>query len=95
MAANAPGSRRLHLRTTPLEGRVLASVRDEGCGLPTDAGRPFQPFYTTKAKGLGLGLSICRSIANAHGGKLWAAPHAERGAVFLFELPVATAKDYP
>ena len=95
MAANAPGSRWLHLRTTLLEGRVLASVRDEGCGLPADAELPFQPFYTTKAQGLGLGLSICRSIANAHSGKLWAAPHAERGAVFLFELPVATAKDYP
>ena len=42
-----------------------------------------------------LGLPLCRPIAEAHGGKLWAEPHAERGAVFLFELPVATAKDHP
>ena len=65
-------------------------MRDEGHGLPaTDVARLFQPFYTTKAHGLGLGLPICRSIVEAHHGQLWAEPHPERGAVFTFEVPVA------
>jgi signal transduction histidine kinase len=89
MAANAPGARRLHLQTLLHQGRVRASVRDEGGGLPADAERLFQPFYTTKPQGLGLGLAICRSIVAAHRGRLWAEPHPERGAVFHFELPVA------
>ena len=88
MAANAPGTRRLHLQTRLHEGRVRASVRDEGGGLPADVERLFQPFYTTKTQGLGLGLAICRSIVAAHHGRLWAEPHPERGAVFHFELPV-------
>jgi two-component system, LuxR family, sensor kinase FixL len=89
MAANAPGTRRLHLQTTLQRGWVRASVRDEGGGLPADVERLFQPFYTTKAQGLGLGLAICRSIVAAHDGRLWAEPHSERGAIFHFELPVA------
>ena len=68
---------------------MLASVRDEGCGLPADTERLFEPFYTTKPQGLGMGLAICRSIAAAHDGRLWAEPEPERGAVFHFELPVA------
>ncbi len=71
---------------------VRAAVRDEGSGLPADVERLFQPFHTTKTQGLGLGLTICRSIINAHHGRLWAEPHPERGAVFQFELPVAEAK---
>jgi len=95
MAANSPGTRRLHIRTMLREGRALTSIRDEGCGLPADVERIFRPFYTTKAQGLGLGLTICRSIVGAHGGKLWASPHSERGAVFHFELPLAGPKDKP
>jgi signal transduction histidine kinase len=68
---------------------VVASVRDEGQGLPQEPERIFQPFYTTKPQGLGLGLPICRSIVEAHGGRLWAESHPERGAVLQFELPVA------
>jgi len=90
MAANAPGSRRLHLRTTLHLAHVRASVRDEGEGLPADVERLFQPLYTTKPQGLGLGLAICRSIVGAHGGRLWAERHPERGAVFCFKLPVAS-----
>jgi two-component system, LuxR family, sensor kinase FixL len=89
MAANAPGARRLNLQTRFHEGQVRATVRDEGNGLPADPERLFQPFYTTKTQGLGLGLSICRSIVAAHHGRLWAEPHPERGAVFHFELPMA------
>ena len=89
MAANPPGQRRLHIQTTRHAGRVRASVRDEGGGLPDDVQRLFQPFYTTKPQGLGLGLAICRSIVTAHHGRLWAEPHIERGAVFHFELPLA------
>ncbi len=88
MASNAPGARRLHLVTTWHEGLVRASVRDEGDGLATAPEHLFQPFYTTKPHGLGLGLPICRSIMAAHQGRLWAEPHPERGAVFHFELPV-------
>ena len=89
MAGNAPRTRRLRLTTTRQQRTVRASVRDEGPGLPADVERLFQPFYTTKAHGLGMGLAICRSIIDAHHGRLWAEPHAERGAVFYFEMPVA------
>jgi PAS domain S-box-containing protein len=93
MAANAPGTRRLHLQTQLHQGHVRASVRDEGSGLPTNVERLFQPFYTTKPHGLGLGLSICRSIVAAHDGRLWAEPHPKRGAVFHFELPAAASPE--
>jgi C4-dicarboxylate-specific signal transduction histidine kinase len=95
MADNAPDARRLHLQTVVHDGRVRASVRDEGQGLPEDPERLFQPFYTTKDQGLGLGLAICWSIIAAHHGRLWAEPNAGRGAVFHFELPVAGSPDSP
>lgn len=95
MAANAPGARRLHLQTQFHHDRVRASVRDEGIGLSADAERLFQPFYTTKTQGLGLGLSICRSIAAAHHGQLWAEPHPTRGAMFHLELPAAGEVNKP
>jgi two-component system, LuxR family, sensor kinase FixL len=93
MATNPPGARRLHLQTMLYQGRVRVSVRDEGSGLPADVERLFQPFYTTKPHGLGMGLAICRSLVAAHHGRLWAEPHPERGAVFHFELPVAETRD--
>ncbi len=89
MAGNDPATRRIHIQTMLQEGRVRASVRDEGAGLPGDVERIFQPFYTNKPQGLGMGLAICRSIINAHHGQLWAEPHSERGAVFFFDLPIA------
>ncbi|MCX6927016.1 MAG: ATP-binding protein, partial [Verrucomicrobia bacterium] len=92
MADNPPGHRRLHVQTIRHENCVRASVRDEGGGLPGDVQRLFQPFYTTKPQGLGLGLAICRSIVAAHDGRLWAERHPERGAVFCFELPVGEGK---
>jgi PAS domain S-box-containing protein len=69
---------------------VVVEVRDSGTGLdPESAERVFEAFYTTKTEGVGIGLSISRSIIEAHGGRLWAGPNEPRGAVFRFSLPVA------
>ncbi len=67
---------------------VLVAVRDSGPGLtPQSLERLFDAFYTTKTGGMGMGLSICRSIIEAHSGKVWAAADATRGAIFQFILP--------
>jgi PAS domain S-box-containing protein len=69
-------------------GGVLVTVRDSGSGLtPAILEHLFETFYTTKASGLGLGLSICRSIVEAHGGRLWAHANMPRGAIFRFTVP--------
>ena len=69
---------------------VQVEVRDSGTGLdPERAERVFEAFYTTKAEGIGIGLSISRSIVEAHGGRLWASANEPHGAVFRFSLPVA------
>src|SRR5262245_45221191 len=68
-------------------GEVIVSVRDSGTGLRMDAERLFTPFVTTKADGMGMGLSISRSLIEAHGGRLWAGPNDPDGAVFSFTLP--------
>jgi PAS domain S-box-containing protein len=69
---------------------VLVEVRDSGMGLdPGGAEKVFKPFYTTKPQGLGIGLSISRSIVEAHGGRLWASPNEPHGAVFQLSLPTA------
>jgi signal transduction histidine kinase len=63
-------------------------VRDRGPGIDaTHLERVFEAFYSTKPSGVGMGLSICRSIIDAHGGRLWAEPNQPRGAVFQFVLP--------
>jgi signal transduction histidine kinase len=68
---------------------VQVEVEDSGPGLPPDVrDRAFDPFFTTKPNGLGLGLSLCRSIIETHGGELWATSSGERGAIFHFTLPV-------
>jgi C4-dicarboxylate-specific signal transduction histidine kinase len=68
---------------------VLVAVRDSGPGLdPEGLGRLFDAFYTTKPGGMGMGLSICRSIIEAHGGRIWATANVPRGAVFQLTLPV-------
>ncbi len=88
MAANAPGTRRLHISTARENDVLRVSVRDVGGGLPANSEKLFEPFFTTKSHGLGMGLAICRSIIQAHHGRLWAEPDPERGAVFHFEIPV-------
>ena len=67
---------------------VLVAVRDSGLGIdPENLERVFEAFYSTKSGGIGMGLSICRSIIDAHGGQLWADANKPRGTVFQFTLP--------
>jgi signal transduction histidine kinase len=83
------GERRLTI-TSSLDERasVLVTVGDTGSGIdPAHLERVFDPFFTTKSHGMGLGLSICRSIVEAHGGRLWASSQSPRGAVFHLNLP--------
>ena len=69
-------------------GAVLVTVQDSGPGLdPESVARVFDAFYTTKPQGMGMGLAICRSIIEAHGGRLWATANESRGGVFRFTLP--------
>jgi len=89
MSARSEGPRDLLISTakTDSEG-VLVAVRDSGPGLaPESVERLFEPFYTTKPGGLGMGLSICRSIIESHHGRLWATANTPHGAVFQFNLP--------
>ena len=83
------GNRELHLSTASIEPEgVCVAVRDTGHGLrPESLLRLFEPFYTTKPDGMGMGLSICRSIIEAHGGRLWATRPEPRGALFQFTIP--------
>jgi two-component system sensor kinase FixL len=72
---------------------VHVVVQDNGSGLPNGMEQKvFEPFYTTKKSGMGMGLSIARSIIESHGGNIWANPGAERGAEFHFALPALNAK---
>ncbi|HTT84207.1 MAG TPA: PAS domain S-box protein [Rhizomicrobium sp.] len=83
--------RELNISTSPDDDEhVRVSVADTGPGLPLEiAATLFQPFMTTKDQGLGIGLSICRSIVELHGGRLWTEPNEGGGAIFHFRLPVA------
>jgi signal transduction histidine kinase len=66
---------------------VLVAVEDAGVGMdPADMERLFSPFYTTKSDGMGIGLSVCRSIIEAHGGRVWASPNAGPGMTFQFTV---------
>ena len=71
-------------------GNVLVSVSDSGTGLRSEGDRVFTPFFTTKANGMGMGLSISRSLIENQGGRLWAESNSPHGAVFSFTLPTAT-----
>src|SRR6202041_358363 len=83
------GARELLVSTgTAASGGVLVMVLDTGPGLdPAQLERLFEAFYTTKPGGLGMGLSICRSIIDAHGGRLWASANVPQGSIFQFSLP--------
>jgi signal transduction histidine kinase len=62
---------------------------------PKNMDRIFEAFFTTKARGMGMGLSICRSIIEAHGGRLWAVPGTTHGTIFYITLPIAGSDDQP
>ena len=85
------GARELSIRIEQIQaGGVVVEVRDSGPGIDRDrTERVFEPFYTTKASGVGMGLAICRSIIVAHGGRLWVDANEPQGAVFRFTLPAA------
>jgi two-component system sensor kinase FixL len=73
---------------------VHVSVEDTGAGIkPSDVTRLFQPMFTTKVRGMGMGLSICKSIIENHDGRIWVSPGANGGSIFQFELPTIANKD--
>ena len=75
---------------------VHVSVEDTGTGIePSDLARLFQPMFTTKERGMGMGLSICQSIIETHGGRIWVSPGANGGSIFQFELPTAAKSKQP
>jgi C4-dicarboxylate-specific signal transduction histidine kinase len=89
MSSVIDGPRQLMIRTTSDSTHAVVSVQDSGPGLdPETIDRVFEEFYTTKTDGVGVGLSICRSIIESHQGKLWAAQNEGRGATFSFSLPL-------
>ena len=92
MSGVEDGNRELQISTARIEPEgVCVAVRDTGPGLsPESLSRLFETFYTTKPDGMGMGLSISRSIIEAHGGRLWADMNASGGAVFRFSLPGAS-----
>ncbi|MDR6624422.1 PAS domain S-box protein [Caulobacter segnis] len=90
MAGTTDVARRLTVSARTRDGQALVSVTDTGPGVGADdPDRLFEAFFSTKAEGIGMGLAICRSIIEAHGGRIWAANNATRGGVFSFTLPLA------
>ena len=88
MSGVGEGERQIFIGTGNESEGVLVEVQDTGPGLPpATLDLLFNAFYTTKPGGLGLGLSICRSIIEAHNGRLWASPNISRGATFRFIAP--------
>jgi C4-dicarboxylate-specific signal transduction histidine kinase len=89
MAENPPKDRTLRISTNLQAGKVCVSVEDQGRGLPgADVSQIFQPFFTTKTHGLGIGLSICRSIIAVHHGRIWAEANEGRGTTLHIELQI-------
>jgi signal transduction histidine kinase len=88
-------ARVLHIRSCLSSPDVVTvSIEDTGIGIsPSDSHQIFKPLFTTKARGMGIGLSICRSIIEGHGGRIWASKGSTKGSTFQFELPVAIDKD--
>ncbi len=92
MAATPAAERRLEVTVTRTPAAVTVAVADRGSGLtPEVREQMFQPFFTTKPGGMGMGLHICRSIMETHGGRVWAEPNAAGGTVFAFSLPLEEA----
>lgn len=90
LAGGGTNPKQLGVRAEACDGQALVSITDNGSGLDTnDPERVFEAFFSTKAEGIGMGLSICRSIIEAHGGKIWATNNKVRGSIFSFTLPLA------
>ena len=91
------GTREFRIKTErAAAGGVLVTARDSGPGLdPENVDHVFTAFYTTKPKGMGMGLAICRSMVEAHGGRMWASANEPRGAVFQFTLPLQRDESIP
>ena len=88
MGSTETGARELLISTDQDHKGIIVAVRDSGPGIdPAHLERVFEAFFTTKSSGVGMGLSICQSIINGHGGRLWAEANAPRGTVFQFTLP--------
>jgi PAS domain S-box-containing protein len=84
-----PVPRKLLIKSASHPDGVLIQIQDSGSGLgPEQVGRIFEPFFTTKPQGVGMGLSIARSVVESHGGRLWATPGSSPGAIFQFTVPV-------
>jgi signal transduction histidine kinase len=84
-----PVPRQLQIKSAPHPEGVLIQIQDSGTGLgPDQVDRIFEPFFTTKSQGIGMGLSIARSVVESHGGRLWATSGSSRGAIFQFTVPV-------
>jgi C4-dicarboxylate-specific signal transduction histidine kinase len=91
MGSSEAGARELLISTEQDHTGVLLAVCDSGPGIePSHLEHVFDAFYTTKSNGLGIGLSICQSIIDAHGGRLWAEANEPRGAKFMFTLPAGS-----
>ena len=91
MASNRGDDRRVILATRVIGSNVVVRVRDIGTGIESDRlDRLFEALYTTKAKGMGMGLAVCRSIVENHGGRIRAEKNPDRGATFTIELPAVT-----
>ncbi len=89
---------RVHLLRVTAQVRhpkdLLITIEDSGCGIePKDIDRIFDRFFTTKSHGIGMGLWICRSIVEAHEGRLWAEPGIQQGSVFRLQLPIPTSSN--
>jgi C4-dicarboxylate-specific signal transduction histidine kinase len=88
MGETPDGSRMLRIRTEVSHNEVVIAVEDSGPGIePTNINRIFDAFFTTKPQGMGMGLSICRSIIESHGGQLWASARQPSGSIFYVKLP--------
>jgi signal transduction histidine kinase len=96
MATVTDRPREISIRTQPHEpSQVLVAIQDSGIGIdPETSSRLFNAFYTTKPDGMGMGLSICRSIIEAHGGAVWARPNEGPGMTFHFTVSAAPQSGY-
>ncbi len=89
MNGQPPGERRLRISVAREGGNARITVRDSGAGVPAeDIGKVFDAFRSTKPQGMGIGLSVCRSIVESHGGSIWMEPNADRGVSVCVTLPL-------